>query len=218
MREYTTQMDAARKGILTKEMEIAAQKEQMEQANRELQITKAAFLDRQKQIQEAGKRLLERELSGNQEEQVWVEQKLSMLRKSEAEHRALCKQAEREKKEFEKNKETLKSLEEELTRLAKKGEEQKRKKEETYLTWKETEKALEQKREGLVYGEESKARAALKETEDRQKALKETLSNAEQRQKEEREALIRGESRLLGDQERQKKLEEQRQGDHSFWR
>lgn len=190
-----------------------AEKEQMEQANRELQITKAAFLDRQKQIQEAGKRLLERELSGNQEEQAWVGQKLSMLRKSEAEHRALCKQAEREKKEFEKNKETLKSLEEELTRLAKKGEEQKRKKEETYLTWKETEKALEQKREGLVYGEESKARAALKETENRQKALKETLLNAEQRQKEEREALIRGESRLLGDQERQKKLEEQRQGD-----
>lgn len=30
MREYTTQMDAARKGIITKEMEIAARKEQME--------------------------------------------------------------------------------------------------------------------------------------------------------------------------------------------
>ena len=30
MRNYTTQMDAARKGILTKEMEIAAGKEQME--------------------------------------------------------------------------------------------------------------------------------------------------------------------------------------------
>ena len=29
MREYTTQMDAARKGIITKEMEAAAKKEQM---------------------------------------------------------------------------------------------------------------------------------------------------------------------------------------------
>ena len=29
MREYTTQMDAARKGIVTKEMEAAAKKEQM---------------------------------------------------------------------------------------------------------------------------------------------------------------------------------------------
>ena len=28
--EYTTQMDAARKGIITKEMEIAAKKEQMD--------------------------------------------------------------------------------------------------------------------------------------------------------------------------------------------
>ncbi len=30
MREYTTQMDAARKGIVTKEMEIVAKKEEMD--------------------------------------------------------------------------------------------------------------------------------------------------------------------------------------------
>ena len=30
MREYTTQMDAARKGIVTKEMEAVAKKEQMD--------------------------------------------------------------------------------------------------------------------------------------------------------------------------------------------